>query len=207
MELQLILETITLGLEVIYASCCLLSDKYFQKPIVLWIRFREINFPPQNQHQFIARAWTREIVGTASELQVVLQMATPLKKLLVLAMVTAYFLSESSTGFFIQFFHCGAKVCSHDYLVVNVSHFANEGCNELEFLGRDRSSATESHRFIARVWACEIVRVSNELKVVLQKIATPLQKLLFRARLTACFLFRVEHGFFNPISYFAKVCK
>ena len=34
------------------------------------------------------------------------------------------------------------------------------------------------HRFIARVWACEIVRVSNELKVVLQ-IATPLKNSCF----------------------------
>ena len=69
-------------------------------------------------------------MGTANELQVVLQMAAPLKELLVLAMVTAYFLSESSTSFLISFFHC-AKVCDHDYLVVNVYHFASEGCNGL----------------------------------------------------------------------------
>ena len=64
-------------------------------------------------------------------------MATPLRKLLFLAMVTAYFFSES-------------KVCNDDCLVVNVFHFANEGCNEPGFLARDRYSATESTPLVHR---------------------------------------------------------
>ena len=102
MELQLILET-NIRTEVIYATC-LISAKKIQKSIVLWVRFHEISYPPQNQHRFIARVWAREIVGTANELQVVLQMATPHKKLLFLAIVMAYFLSESSKVFSIHFF-------------------------------------------------------------------------------------------------------
>ena len=110
-----------------------------------------------------------------------------------------------------------------------MSHFADEGCNELilgeahglfcsparflrpnfllcvrfvflilpmkdarswVLLGVIGFAPRDQHRFIARVWACE-----NELKLVLQKIATPLMKLSFRARIKAYFLSKSSTGF------------
>ena len=67
-------------------------------------------------------------------------------------------------------------------------------------------SLRNQHRFIARVGAREIVLICNKL-MVFQQIATPLKKLLFRARLTDLFSPSRARGFLNTIvSYFAEVC-
>ena len=56
-----------------------------------WVPSREIDFPPRNQHRFIARVWAREIVLICNEPMVVQQIATLLTKLSFQARLADFF--------------------------------------------------------------------------------------------------------------------
>ena len=58
---------------------------------ITWVPLRVIDFPPRNQHRFIARVWAREFVLICNEPMVVQQIATLLKKLSFRARLVDFF--------------------------------------------------------------------------------------------------------------------